>query len=346
MANVSSFWDVYTTALKQSLAPGIPLPKDNQIFALPFTVPFTLATSALPDEAVNNLLYKLANSTLAADGSQGKYADELNIYLKNVNESALIDPKAKAEYEKAERTLKDAKQNFDNVEEKAKAVYDELPEPKDSFEIWVALKYPPYGVAKAAWQAAQGARNVAYNKYRGRLDDLHKAQEKLTKAIDTQAEQPPLNMPVTGHEGDATFKPKFSSFRLKNQLNDWIVKGVGGNERVFCELKVDSAGPPSSPKGGIFVKLTTKGIAKLDVSPGQWSIPDVKTLYPNQISGAPKVLDTKYARPISYVIAYAPKLEVEIRDDQNQVQSESSAATDTQPYVTVLGVLGQHFPPK
>lgn len=71
----------------------------------------------------------------------------------------------------------------------------------------------------------------------------------------------------------------------------------------------------------------------------------MKTLYPKQTSGAPEVLDTKYARPISYVIAYAPKLQVDIRDDQNQVQSGSSAATDAKPYVTVLGVLGQHFPP-
>jgi len=83
MANVTSspFWDVYTTALKQRLAPGIIFPKDSHIFALPFTVPFTLATSALADEAVNNLLYNLANSTLAADGSQGKYAQELNTYV-------------------------------------------------------------------------------------------------------------------------------------------------------------------------------------------------------------------------------------------------------------------------
>jgi hypothetical protein len=83
MANVDSspFWAVYTTALKQRLAPGIDLPKDIEIFALPFTVPFTLATSALPDEAVNNLIYKLGDTTLAADGSQGKYAEELNTYV-------------------------------------------------------------------------------------------------------------------------------------------------------------------------------------------------------------------------------------------------------------------------
>jgi len=75
-------------------------------------------------------------------------------------------------------------------------------------------------------------------------------------------------MPVTSDGGDATFKPKFSSFGLKDQLNDWIEKGAGGEEQVFCELKVDSAGPLA--QGGIFVKLTTKGIAKLDVLAGQW----------------------------------------------------------------------------
>ena len=83
MANVTSspFWDVYTTVLKQKLALGIIIPKDSQIFPLPFTVPFTLATSALADEAVNNLLYNLVNSTSADDDSQGKYAQELNTYV-------------------------------------------------------------------------------------------------------------------------------------------------------------------------------------------------------------------------------------------------------------------------
>ena len=87
--------------------------------------------------------------------------------------------------------MKVAKGYFDDVEKKAKAAYDAYPEPKDPFEKWAARNYPPYGIAKAALQAAQGTRDVAYNKYMGRLDDLHKAQDKLTKALDTQAGQPP-----------------------------------------------------------------------------------------------------------------------------------------------------------
>ena len=87
--------------------------------------------------------------------------------------------------------MKDAKDHFDDVEKKAKAIYDAYPEPKDLFEKWAALNYPAYGMAKASRQAAQGARDVAYNKYMGRLDDLHKAQDKLAGALDTQAGQPP-----------------------------------------------------------------------------------------------------------------------------------------------------------
>jgi hypothetical protein len=87
--------------------------------------------------------------------------------------------------------LKNAKDHFDDVEKKAKAAYDAYPDPKAPFERWVISNYPSYGIARAALQAAQGARDAAYNKYKGRLDDLHKAQDKLTKALDTQVAHPP-----------------------------------------------------------------------------------------------------------------------------------------------------------
>jgi hypothetical protein len=72
----------------------------------------------------------------------------------------------------------------------------------------------------------------------------------------------------------------------------------------------------------------------------------VKTLYPKRESGAANVLDTKFARPLSFVIAYAPKLEVEIREDGGKKRTVTSTTASDAPYAAVLGILGQHFPSK
>jgi hypothetical protein len=85
MADTSVFWSAYSSALRNRIVPGVPLPKDNEIFSLPFTVPLTTATQSLTNEEVNYLIYTVANTTLAADGSKGDYANELNTYVSTPN---------------------------------------------------------------------------------------------------------------------------------------------------------------------------------------------------------------------------------------------------------------------
>src|SRR5258705_13967054 len=80
MANRSTFWSAYSAAVENYLTNQTTLPKDNEIFALPFTVPFTNATLPLKDEDLNYLVYNLADTTLSADGSK-RYAQELNTYV-------------------------------------------------------------------------------------------------------------------------------------------------------------------------------------------------------------------------------------------------------------------------
>ena len=77
------------------------------------------------------------------------------------------------------------------------------------------------------------------------------------------------------------------------------------------------------------------------------NVDDIKTLYLKRESGAPNVLDPKYTQLISFLLMYDPKLEVEIKEDggQNAKSNNSAVTTMDKPYVIVLGILGQHFPP-
>ncbi|KAG6831819.1 hypothetical protein H0H92_007496 [Tricholoma furcatifolium] len=366
MSDNSPFWTAYRTALKNAILPGVPIPGDHQIFALPFIVPFTDSTTSLTTEAVNYLLYNLANTTLASDDTTGNYATELNTYLNTVDESSLQNPGDKEKLDQAEAALKAAQANFDKVEADARAIYDSddiVPPPKPPFEQWAATNYPSYTVAKNALNLAQSTYNQAYNAYWGRINTLRGYQESLGKALDTTTHYQGYNMCVQPAGGNATFAPYYSSLDLKDQLNRWIESGSGGQDQTFVEVKIDSGTPTGSQEeNGIYLKLTTKGIAKLDIHVGPWygvcpiqnsvltnivrNVDNVKTLYPKRDTGAPDVLDPKYARSLSYVIAYDPKLGVEIKSGQNVKSTTKSTTTaDDKPYVAVLGILAQHFPP-
>ncbi|THU89674.1 hypothetical protein K435DRAFT_968984 [Dendrothele bispora CBS 962.96] len=344
MSNTSPFWTAYNTALKNRILPGIPLPKDNEIFPLPFTTPLTSATDPLTAEQVNYLVYNLGNTTLATDGSKGAYASDLNTYLNTVDESTLQDPAAKKKLEDAEKALSEACVAFDNVEAEAKKYYENEPPPKPPFEQWVINNYPPYTDAKRTLDSAQSVRDSAYKAYRGRLDTLHEYQEKLKKALDTTTLYQSYNMAV--QKGSTSiFKPAYSSVSLKDQLNNWIQGN--GQEQTLFDVKIDSGTPTSTTNGsGIYLKFITKGLGKYDVRPSQWDVPGVRTLYPDRKSGAPDVLDPKFALPLSFLVAYAPRLEVEIRDGQSTQLLPAAPAANDKPYITVLGILGQHFPAK
>ncbi|KAG6840501.1 hypothetical protein C0991_006332 [Blastosporella zonata] len=153
-------------------------------------------------------------------------------------------------------------------------------------------------------------------------------------------------MSVKNNAGHTGFAPSYHSPGLKKQLNDWIQDG--GQEKTFFDLNVVRETLPGVPvEHEIHVKLTTKGIRKFEIDIGDWHVSGVKTLYPKRKRGAPNALDPKYARPISFLLAYDPKLKVEITQlngdgDQN---ATTTSASDDKPYVTVLGILGKHFSP-
>jgi len=346
MANSSPFWNAYSSAVRRHLLPGIELPDNVELFVLPFTEPFTEATGPLTDEGLNYLLYHLANTTLAADGSKGNYAQELNTYLETVSRSSLLDPQAKKSLEEAEKALESAQKGFDETEAAAKEQYDNTPPPKPPFEQWVLQNWPPYAAAKRTLDSARTQQLQAYNQYWGQINLLDGRLDNLTKALDTTTLHHLYNMSVRKDGGATTFAPYYNSLGLKDKLNNWIQGG--GEEQTFVEVKVDSATPPGSAvEKGIFLKLTTKGIDKFDINAGQWNVDGVKTLYPNREAGAPDVLDPKFARPISFLLAYDLKLEVEIKEigaGQN-AKFKNSATTNDKPYAAVLGILGQHFPP-
>lgn len=83
MANTSPFWSAYSSAVRRELLPLVALPQNTEIFVLPFTK--SLATGALSNEGINYLIYDLANTTLAANGSRGDYSGELNTYVTSAN---------------------------------------------------------------------------------------------------------------------------------------------------------------------------------------------------------------------------------------------------------------------
>jgi len=268
--------------------------------------------------------------------------------LNTVDQSSLQDPAAKQRLDEAELAVEAAKAAFDKVEAEARAQYDQTPPPKPPFEQWVIQNYPPYSAAKRTWDSTRTERDQAYNAYWGRINRLIELQDNLTKALDTKTLHQLYNMSVRKDGEESTFAPYYSSLGLKDQLNRWIQGG--GQAQTFFEVKIDSATPPGAKVGmGIYLKLTTKGIGKFDINVGQWNVDGVKTLYPDRQPGAPDVLDPIYARPISFLLAYDPKLEVEIKEDSGQNAKLNSSATatsaDNKPYATILGILGQHFPP-
>jgi hypothetical protein len=67
-----------------------------------------------------------------------------------------------------------------------------------------------------------------------------------------------------------TFKPSYTSYSLKNELNNWI-QGKG-QATTFVEVKIDSSTPTASVSdgNGIYLKLTTKGVQKFNIGPGLW----------------------------------------------------------------------------
>ncbi|KAG6826772.1 hypothetical protein H0H92_014512 [Tricholoma furcatifolium] len=340
MSDSPTFWNAYRAAIKNALLPGVPLPRNNEIFSLPFTASFTDSTVSLTTEAVNYLLYNLANTTRAVDGSTGHYAEELNIYLSTVDQGSLLDPDAKDRLEAAERAVERAQAEFDQVEASARALYDQLPPPKPTFEQWVAQNYPPYAAAQRALESARTQYQQAYNAYWNRVNVLRGLQENLAKALDTTQLHQGYNMPVQRVGGNTNFVPSYSSVGLRDQLNDWIQRG-GGEEQTFVEVKVDSSGPKIET---IYLKLTTRGVIRFDINVGPWNVENVKTLYPNRDPGAPDVLNPKYARPLAFLLAYDPKLVVEIRDGTQTTKLNKSTTTNDKPYASVFGILGQHFP--
>ncbi|KAG6831808.1 hypothetical protein H0H92_007485 [Tricholoma furcatifolium] len=342
MSDNSPFWDAYRSAIKNALLPGVPLPDDDEIFSLPFTVSFTDATVPLTTEGVNYLLYNLADTTLANDGSTGKYATELNTYLNTVDETSLQDPTAKKKLDEAKVALNNAQKDFDKVEKEARAYYDQVPPPKPPFEQWVTQNYPPYAAARRTLDSAKTQYQQAYNAYWGRINALRGFQKNLAQALDTTALHQSYNMPVQQAGGAATFAPYYSCLGLKDQLNSWIQGG--GQDQTFFEVKIDSISPTKTKdEGGIYLKFTTKGIRKFDINVGQWNVDNAKALYPMRETGAPDVLDPKYAQPLSFLLAYGPSITVEIKGDQ-AAQSIVTTDSDGKLYVTVLGILAQHFP--
>ncbi|KAG6917397.1 hypothetical protein DXG01_002666 [Tephrocybe rancida] len=342
---VSPFWSTYGSAITKHL--GAVGPHD-EVFALPFTIPFTDAIRPLPDEHVNFLLYNLANTTLSADGSNGSYATELNAYLKAVLLDSHQTPGAQEDLDKAANDLKAAQKNLEKTESEAQKEYKkDRDRDRPPFEQWTNLNYPEYGYARDQLSSAETGYHQAYDYFHGQgFDELQKHQKKVAKALDTKADHPSYNMPVRNDKGNSTFAPYYRSGDLERQLNQWIKHG-GKSETLF-EVKVDDATPPGTKaKHAIYLKFTTKGLYKCEIDLGLWDIPDVKTLYPKRKSGASNALDPKYARPISFLLAYDPKLEVEIKEgtgeDVKLNDSATSGTSDDKPYVAVLGILGRHF---
>ncbi|KAF5381912.1 hypothetical protein D9757_007534 [Collybiopsis confluens] len=350
MPDASPFWNAYKTFVKDRLLPGVPVPQDQAIFAQSFSDPLTSATTALSSENANYLVYGLANTTLATDGSKGAYDNDLKVYLNTVDESTLTDPKAKQELEAAESALVEAQNNFTEVEKDARKRWGRLPEPKPTFEAW-ASGDPIYTQAKADVRLAQGARDQAYNRYHGKIDILRRYQEQVRKALDENTSYPSYNMAVE-HESTSGFKPAYSASGLRDQLNRWIEGSAGLIDRTMFEVKIDSGTPTStqtSADSGIYLKFTTKDVASFSLKAEEWNVPGVKTLYPKRVAGAPDVLNPKYALPVSVLVAYGPRLDVELRESSGSTTLSSTSTTqiaDDKPYIAVLGILGQHFPAK
>ncbi|KAF9062912.1 hypothetical protein BDP27DRAFT_1427420 [Rhodocollybia butyracea] len=343
MANTSPFWSAYSSAVQRQLLPLVELPKDNQIFILPFTE--SLATGPLTNEGLNYLIYTLANTTLAADGSTGDYSGELNTYLTTVDESSLRNPAAKPRLDEANKDVARCTTELQQARNSAKVVYDATPDPKPAFDDeWASENWPPFSDAQLMLTSAKSVQESAYNAYWGLTDALHGCQEKLSKALDTQTHYPAFNMSVEDG-GASTLKPYYSSPELKDQMNSWLQEG-GQGQSLFA-VKIDSAAPSlANVQNGIYLNFITKGVAKFNIHAGQWDVAGVKTLYPKRNPDAPSVLEPKYAQPISVLVAYGPKLNVEIREGQNVKWTSSATAVRSidSPYVTVLGILGQHFP--
>ncbi|KAF5344963.1 hypothetical protein D9757_014580 [Collybiopsis confluens] len=60
------------------------------------------------------------------------------------------------------------------------------------------------------------------------------------------------------------------------------------------------------------------GIQKFDVHPGQWDVPNIKTLFPNRLSGAPDVLSSRFAKIASVLVGYDVELKVKFASDMRE----------------------------
>jgi hypothetical protein len=200
----------------------------------------------------------------------------------------LQDPTKKKAYEDADQKLKDAEAGLKSAETEAREAYAEDDDPnKPPFEQWVLTNWPPYNAAKKIRDSAKTVYDQAYNAYMGPINALADYKAKLAKALDTKTLNQSyvtstfsshshlllsiirLNMAVRNENG-STFKPSYSAFGLRDQLNTWI-QGSDQKE-TFVDVKIDSATPTTSTSdgNGIYLKLTTKGVQKFDVRPGLW----------------------------------------------------------------------------
>ncbi|KAF5383910.1 hypothetical protein D9757_007345 [Collybiopsis confluens] len=330
MPDASPFWNAYKTFVKDRLLPGVPVPQDQAIFAQSFGDPLTSATTALSSKKANYLVYGLANTTLATDGSKGAYDNDLKLseYRRRKHP---YRSQSQTRIRSSRKALVEAQKDFTEVEKDARKRWERLPEPKPTFEAW-ASRDPIYTQAKADVRLAQGARDQAYNRYHGKIDILRRYQEQVRKALDENTSYP--------------------SYNMADQLNRWIEGSAGLIDRTMFEVKIDSGTPTStqtSADSGIYLKFTTKDVASFSLKAEEWNVPGVKTLYPKRVAGAPDVLNPKYALPVSVLVAYGPRLDVELRESSGNTTLSSTSTTqiaDDKPYIAVLGILGQHFPAK
>ncbi|THU89673.1 hypothetical protein K435DRAFT_968983 [Dendrothele bispora CBS 962.96] len=95
---------------------------------------------------------------------------------------------------------------------------------------------------------------------------------------------------------------------------------VDDNKREERTLKIEGR------EDSISLQLAMIGVQKFDVSPGQWDVPNIKTLFPNRLPNAPDVLSPKLARIVSVLVGYDVELKVsfgpEMREEVHSIYDE------------------------
>ncbi|KAJ7034391.1 hypothetical protein C8F04DRAFT_1183210 [Mycena alexandri] len=137
--------------------------------------------------------------------------------------------------------------------------------------------------------------------------------------------------------------PEYSMAGYRSQMNDWMrlstsgqrdqvitidikqgretkwsdygfkeIKG-SGSVGLFPFFSISAGGGSSEEKqtlktegreDEISLSLAAVGFSLIPVTSGTWDVPNVKNLFPNLVAGAPEVLTSKHAKPISVLVGY------------------------------------------